>query len=1702
MADSTAPLNDDASATGSETNTSIVPLTSTTSDHHSATMPSRPVHKARPSSLSVSSVQRFKKRIPWRGKTCVICLPSSYNRIDFTEYAKDHLPLILPDSEVQARPSHPDPEEINAERAERSFRIKLPEQTSWDYVKESQEAKLRALGVGPGFEEPQGSIPSGASSSLKWHMSSQTRSLPVSPSVVPPYILESLTKHAYGVPCRPQDTHESGLPASSASTIDSQQFTQPSVKHFPRFSMSNFRHSPEIALPNGFDSSRYAPSPIASSITPTLQGSVPPLYRSNSATEKSTARSPESSFPPHYLGDRPSGPNKQQSTMQNERHRERQGGSTLSYDQRTSESSKGEPAFQHPVPRSYRNSVPEQLERRLHEAEGDSQQDHEPRLGNKQVEIMTQASKLEPVQTSKTPNSLDDVNSRRFLVEAESLPKKTGRSVSGMNALATEFKVEYSTPRSTSSAASTTTMRPTAPAFTPASTIQQLPASHQFTFLSTGPIFRPATTVVQTTKNSKAIDIRTPKDEWSMGTPDGEVQEDESGRITQAEGRQKRQRRTSEDGFQDALFVSSGDGPSSAVEQHLKSGDVDSLRTKYQHGRHGSESLEKATQAANQLRQIIDDFSTSEDSSSLVQTAENANPDETANTFRDSTEDAMSDTANGSFEKHQGAADDLPTTYGSSLRRATSSITSSPSEDNDDPQQSGPLHRRGSSPTQHDSKLSDLDSPGRVSAERSGLRIAQMENKTSGHKGHKLEEEGIDGLSSTDPASEKHKADVKHANDEDPSRRTSDRDMHCRSQIPDRISTHDFQTPKSELHVDTNFQYLPPGESESVNSSVVRLVAENARFSPSYRPSYASDGPLPVNGLGSADSAAISAWDKGLSSSEEAQSDHEQAILEASVHDVIGKVLEDRLVPLTESLASIRNSLLELAKQTPSRTDLSNPQGTADSSDADDEEDANYTESIIKSPTRDRKTEKLKAMMREVLATQPKVVPTNDLETIVATVKELKDSFQGSGPPPADVKIAVEEAIGRQMRGRSGPITSSHQSATVEKSQLQIAGLESMLKIAEGRAEDEMKARRATEDALADSQRLLRLALQDAAEQRESAEETEHSLSAFHEERHELLRRNALLEGAQESFQRTASELTEKNTALEGTLEEYRLSSAQWREEIESAKMENNDLRRTVNALRTEMEEGIDGRQVLQAKFDHLQDGMAAVSQNIAQDQSLWRIKEEEYKARCEVLIADGGRLSQSCEDMSAKITTLSEKLRLSEDDYHHATAQLERRLDDQTKRANLERDRLQTSIDNESRAMASKLDDAHTTSEGIVTSIKSQLERVTDAARTDRVVLEEQLQKATALGAAAIETYQAFHDKEVGSLKGLNEQMEIQCRDRLQLAEEKLSLYQDKVEILEEKLEVAKSAAQAAAQAARLNRSASKGAQSGHLFGSGSMSSPPAKTSPQALRESILVLQEQLQDREMQIEELQQRLAAVDTEAPAKVKAQETEITWLRELLGVRVDDLEDLIAALSRPVHDREAIKDAAIRIKANIEMEQQEKERQGSQSLRSLATISSLTSSPRSLPLAAAAAWGNWRKGRIAPVPKLFSSANGHATETPSRLSSSAQRVMSGLMTPPHTEVRREDGSGGDSPDVKPPSRKRPTSSTPQQEAELPRRDITLQRSRRPVTPSLTRRSNYDMDAESTDLAQFHSTIEVGHGEDEEPFGPRIASFSSHA
>ncbi|KAL2059645.1 hypothetical protein ABVK25_000938 [Lepraria finkii] len=647
-----------------------------------------------------------------------------------------------------------------------------------------------------------------------------------------------------------------------------------------------------------------------------------------------------------------------------------------------------------------------------------------------------------------------------------------------------------------------------------------------------------------------------------------------------------------------------------------------------------------------------------------------------------------------------------------------------------------------------------------------------------------------------------------------------------------------------------------------------------------------------------------------------------------------------------------------------------------------------------------------------------------------------------------------------------------------------------------------------------------------------------------------------MLEGSQESLEKNISDLSDKNAAMEDTLAEYRLSSDQWRSEIDDARHENKDLRRNIKSLKAELHENVQGRQALRDKFDHLQEDMIKSSQEMALDKSRWRGKEEEHNARLEML---GARLeaeartrerleleierleAQEKEAMKARfmveqvqkaniqLETMIAQLRTECHEYQRAATRFEREFQDAREAGKVEVQCTRTTMESDIEAANNQVNVVRAELENVIAGLQTQIETTTadaDYAKARHEVLLKEasesrnaaLHEAQEAREAALQEHYRFHERTLGEMKAehkraLNhtlkdkEQSETYFSNRLNLADEKIVHYQDKVALLEDKLQIAKTAAQAAAQAAQAKKASSPVSTRIQHFASAS--SIPEKISPQALRESVMVLQEQLQERESHIEQLESELSAADTTAPAKLKDADIEITWLRELLGVRIDDLEDIITTLSQPAYDREAVKDAAIRLKINLQMEQQEKERAlaGGQTFPSLASISNLASSPRALPLAAAAAWGNWRKGREQgqSFGNLSAIANGsaHQHQTPSK--SSPQSFFAGLMTPPSTDTRSMPPLAGNE-NKRPPSslssRQRAVRSptTPQQSMsgalknEPPRKQD-------PVTPPLIRKASYDLDAaESAGFGDFGDEGAEGNhvAGDDEPFGPKLGGI----
>lgn len=897
---------------------------------------------------------------------------------------------------------------------------------------------------------------------------------------------------------------------------------------------------------------------------------------------------------------------------------------------------------------------------------------------------------------------------------------------------------------------------------------------------------------------------------------------------------------------------------------------------------------------------------------------------------------------------------------------------------------------------------------------------------------------------------------------------------------------------------------------------------------------FASGAQSPVRQLLSTNEH-ISDWDDVISSGEDDKLVQRSKFFDRHVNALVSEVLAERLGPLEQALSIIQNSVVSLHSQSAGRQSLTGRQADVEHSDADDEDDeVNIPRSISPMSKRDRKLEKMKGAVLEALTAhglgRQEVPPASaNFNVIQETLAELKAlTQQRQQPELPDIKGLVQEALAvhAQANARKTPLSEAEEIGA-ESLKLQLDGVKSMLRMADERTEQEIKARRDAQEALTEVQKMLGHAEGEVARYRQAAEKAEATVRELKEERIPQLEkaqtRCDALEKQQESWEMTLSELSAKNIALEGTLDEYRLSHDFWKKKVAATEEENKDLRSNITHLTARIEDSMRARQSLRGKFDKLQDDMANVTKDVTRDQANSRRKEEELTAKYESLRAaydrevklrekleiDIGELEKSeretaklkfifaqSQQENHRLEELVASLRQESQEHQNAASRFEREFNEARESSRMEIQRTRTSMEADLDAANNQVNYIRAGLEAEISRLESQVENVRMDADTMKeryeLLLEEAREnKASAmaeLAAAkdmAMEEQRKTHDRVLNDLRERHaralhnasedrQRIEFHMNEKLDLSNEKVAHLQDRVAHLEEKLEIAKSAARAAAQAAQAKGVVVPPPVQHHSSPSLSYSkdsSAPEKISPQALRESILVLQDQLQQRESRIEELEQELSEVDKEAPNKIKEKDTEISWLRELLGVRVDDLQDIINNLSQPSFDQNTVRDAAIRLRANLQMQQQEKER--AMSGQAFPSLADIAASPRSLPLAAAAAWGNWRKGR-----ESFTSESG-ASQTPSK-STNAGGFLSGLLTPPSSNVRYTPKNMSAPPGpARLAGRRTASESRPLRGYNQPRSLSARQMDKLPVvhqepiepptTPPLLRRSSYDHDAE---------------------------------
>ncbi|KAL7621445.1 hypothetical protein AAE478_008767 [Parahypoxylon ruwenzoriense] len=725
-----------------------------------------------------------------------------------------------------------------------------------------------------------------------------------------------------------------------------------------------------------------------------------------------------------------------------------------------------------------------------------------------------------------------------------------------------------------------------------------------------------------------------------------------------------------------------------------------------------------------------------------------------------------------------------------------------------------------------------------------------------------------------------------------------------------------------------------------------------------------------------------------------------------------------------------------------------------------------------------------------------------------------------------------------------------------------IHDLEERLRLQENKTEQEISGRREAEDRLSEIQRLLRISSEEEDRLRAVLDERDLKIKGIEQASSKASMRLALLEAAQDNAEQTQAELKNRLNMTEVELRDTRQEARHWRSEAEHAREtshrqaddlveavnENRHLHKLIDTLGVQLEENERIREHWRAKFVSLQDDMAHAAREITEENSRRTKKEQAILARQEVLDArlqaeartrerleteierleNGERAGLRAVGECKRLESLLSELRNENHGLHQNALRFQREIQEARDSAAAEVQRTQTSLQAELEAANNQVNVVREELEEEINKLRSQVDQVRMDADTARAHHEMMLEEAQTTKKTELEEAENKRRNELSELIGKhqNEVEDLQVRyerqisnatedaqrteqnllQRLSLSTSKTEHLQDRVAHLEDKVQIAQEAAKAAAQAAA---QASKS-----VVVPGPLSQPapvaqtkqlaqamqlPEKVSPQALRESIMVLQEQLQAREQRIEELEHTITKLDPDSATKISKRDDEITWLRELLAVRHGDLQDIINALSAERLDREAVKDAAIRLKANLQMEEQERERAmngGSAiNLPNIAATIRGAATPRVAqavgPLAAA--WGNWRKSNQPTLNNLSSvlssSPAPSRNSTPTKANSASQTsFLSGLMTPPASGVRNTPTA--QQSEMQPTAfgntgrrytaeqfanRSQGTSMTSRQAEKLPRTSTPpLQHDgRQPVTPPMMRSGAYDSDAHVEDF-----------------------------
>lgn len=710
-----------------------------------------------------------------------------------------------------------------------------------------------------------------------------------------------------------------------------------------------------------------------------------------------------------------------------------------------------------------------------------------------------------------------------------------------------------------------------------------------------------------------------------------------------------------------------------------------------------------------------------------------------------------------------------------------------------------------------------------------------------------------------------------------------------------------------------------------------------------------------------------------------------------------------------------------------------------------------------------------------------------------------------------------------------------------------VGDLEERLRLQEEKTEEELKQRRLLEDKLCDVQRQFKHASEEETRLTETLEDRDRRIRELEQVAGKKAMRMTLLEAASNNASQSQSEMTNKLNALEGDLKEVRQDNTHWRTEAERCdenarrsaaelsvvRDEHKTLQNTLQTLTSQLQENERLRESWRGKFMSLQEDMADAAREVAEESARRIKKDQAMFARQEVLDARLQAEAKTRERLEVEMERLQTnertgmralnectrlegilgELRTEKDKLQQTASRFQREFEEarESGASEVKRTRMamQTEIDaanHQVNVVRQELEDQNTKLRAEIDNIR--LEADTAKERNEMLMEEEQTTKAKAIEELERKHQNEFEDMQTRYERQVNNAAEDAQRseeallERLSLSSSKIEHLKDRVLHLEDKLEISKQAAAAAAQAAKAAGVEPGPAAAPVTTRTAVVSSElPEKISPQALRESIMVLQEQLQAREQRIEELEQDVSKLDPEAPSKISKRDDEISWLRELLAVRHSDLQDIITALAVDSFDRERVKDAAIRLKANLQMEEQERER--AMNGGSAITLPNIAQSIQAATPRVAQTIGSgfnafdrWRKSSQPSFFGVRNSPTAGPAATPSRSNPSSahqSKLLSGLMTPPASGLRQTPTA-----DNKPqptafgstgrrfPShgsahnrlRGESESTAPAQDDEEEASEDTTPPRRQeqptdPVTPMMMRQSGYDSDAQPGDF-----------------------------